>query len=476
MANPILSSTVVASTPSTSIPHFQRNLRRLWWPEMPAYTLGVLLLTGCSPSRRVPVAPTTVAAPAPFAEQAGLGTGGTKPGGPSTLDGGFACHWTGENLQPAGTYHVSVQGADSNTGRSREQAFQTLQRAAKAVGPGDTVLVYDGTYGRDGEPALLLTTSGTERAPITFRAAPDAHPVLESHAWHTLQVADASYIVIDGFEVVGRSRTIDLAFARAHQLDRDNDVTNGDGIHVWNYETGGHSHHVIVRNNRVHHFGGAGIFAAEADCLTISDNIVYSNSWYTVLGSSGVAIWRPRNLVDGPGYKTVIRNNRSFDNENMIPWVDASKDPEPMVGGNGIILDDPLDLKYTGPILVEGNLAYRNGGCGLQAFKGHRSDFINNVSYRNLRNSKTEWGELCVYESVSTRFLRNVAEASPGHAITFVRRSPDTQFDYNLYWPAQGAIAQRGEHDRIVDPQFMDVSGNDTPGSFSETGFDFRRR
>jgi hypothetical protein len=103
------------------------------------------------------------------------------------------------------TYYVSsITGSDNNAGTSSSAALATLQDAANLVKPGDTVLVMNGTYtGPAGGTVLNITTSGTASAPITFEAAPGQTPVIDSSGtWNGIDI-QASYIVINGFTVVG---------------------------------------------------------------------------------------------------------------------------------------------------------------------------------------------------------------------------------------------------------------------------------
>lgn len=67
-----------------------------------------------------------------------------------------------------GTYaaemYVSPDGDDTNTG-SRERPYRTIQRAADATRPGDTVLIRGGVY----RERVAVRTSGEAGRPITFR-------------------------------------------------------------------------------------------------------------------------------------------------------------------------------------------------------------------------------------------------------------------------------------------------------------------
>ena len=73
------------------------------------------------------------------------------------------------------TYYVAPDGSDANTGLSRNQAFQTVNRAAVRVGPGDTVLIAGGDYAE----TVRLRAAGTKERPITFRAVPGEKPLFQ---------------------------------------------------------------------------------------------------------------------------------------------------------------------------------------------------------------------------------------------------------------------------------------------------------
>src|SRR5690349_16979075 len=60
--------------------------------------------------------------------------------------------------------HVAITGADTNAGTAASP-WRTIQRAANAVVPGDTVVIHAGTY-----VGFRVTAHGTQAAPITFSA------------------------------------------------------------------------------------------------------------------------------------------------------------------------------------------------------------------------------------------------------------------------------------------------------------------
>lgn len=82
-------------------------------------------------------------------------------------------------------FHVAVLGKDGNPGTSAAP-FATIQRAEKAVSPGDTVLIHGGNYRmspnhfgrtrRGRAHVIYLSKSGTPGKPIQYFAAPGEHP------------------------------------------------------------------------------------------------------------------------------------------------------------------------------------------------------------------------------------------------------------------------------------------------------------
>ncbi|WP_218961819.1 DUF1565 domain-containing protein [Actinomyces ruminis] len=73
------------------------------------------------------------------------------------------------------TFHVSPAGCDTAPGDAAAP-FRTINRAARAAMPGDTVLIHEGTYREWVRPPR--TGLDGDRC-ITFAAAPGEHPVIK---------------------------------------------------------------------------------------------------------------------------------------------------------------------------------------------------------------------------------------------------------------------------------------------------------
>jgi hypothetical protein len=103
--------------------------------------------------------------------------------------------------QTSYTYYVGPNGSDSAIG-SEASPFATIQHAETIVGPGDTVIVLDGTYKGD----ITITSSGTPGYPITYMA---------QHKWQAKLVGTGTgdgsvvvgltggYIRIENFDITG---------------------------------------------------------------------------------------------------------------------------------------------------------------------------------------------------------------------------------------------------------------------------------
>jgi len=85
---------------------------------------------------------------------------------------------------------VAPGAADTNPG-SEEKPFRTVQHAAAAIKPGDTVYVMAGRY----DERIRVTTSGMEGKPIRFQSIPRHLAIVGGFD------LDASYVRVEGFEI-----------------------------------------------------------------------------------------------------------------------------------------------------------------------------------------------------------------------------------------------------------------------------------
>jgi hypothetical protein len=427
------------------------------------FMAAVAALAGCRPSSEGPAAAPPPAAPAPA-------PAGAPPAPPASAVA--VPPKTGAVTCTSGCLYVdATTGSDEADGRTPASAWRTLKRAASAVVPGSTVLVMGGTYSSDGtEDVLLLKTSGRPDAWITFAAAPGHRPVIEiprgPGAFGGIHLHGASYVVIDGFEVVGQGASITPEEAAAN--DGSQAVLNQVCIYVDGIGTPAERppvpHDVIIRNNDVHHCSAGGIFAAVADRLTIAYNLVHDNGWWTVLGSSGLGTYH---LTDAPGsvpadgYRNLVVGNVVYRNRNHLPWSGGGFAAPGIYDGNGIILDDGdhtqpsvagadvQGVPYTGRTYVANNVSHDNGGRGIHVFASSHVDVVNNTTFNDLLTDSPFilFGEIDAQASTDVRILNNVAVNLVGKDVNL---DDGNVYDFNVWHGAR--VPVRGPHDVVADP------------------------
>lgn len=118
----------------------------------------------------------------------------------------------------------SATGSDSNDGKTVGTAFLTLQHAADATAPGDTVSCIGVFGGGTGAGNVLnITKPGTSGNPITYQSyyqglAGPPCLLLSTQASYTIHIdpsstANIAYITINGLELAGSNGSITLAGA-----------------------------------------------------------------------------------------------------------------------------------------------------------------------------------------------------------------------------------------------------------------------
>lgn len=200
--------------------------------------------------------------------------------------------------------YVASTGSDNNPGTS-DAPFRTIQKAAGVVVPGDTVVVRDGVYTGPSGNLLGLSRAGTATAWITFRA---------EHKWQAKLdgrsnasdiginfLSSANYNRVEGFELYGTVHGVqfyngvqhaELVGNHVHDVGRSCTNTSNGQSAIF---VGGGARSVLISRNLVHDIGryapgesgcsptnsnyqnhDHGIYVAEADDVTISNNVLYN--------------------------------------------------------------------------------------------------------------------------------------------------------------------------------------------------------
>lgn len=372
----------------------------------------------------------------------------------------------------ATNYYVNAtSGNNTNNGLTPQNPFKTLQKAADNTQAGDTVFVMNGTYTKDNSwssDVVVETSSGTESNWIVWINYLEHKPVISFDCWRAFNIK-GSFIEINGLAVKGNNGNLTLEEALnqpkscANPSGSYDPRFNGNGISV-DGRNGSRYHHIKILNCEVYDCGGAGISFIQSDYVTVENNIVYNNSWYTLWASSGISLWQFWNSDNNTGVKNTIRNNICFGNWQYIPAIAFNCS---FTDGNGIIIDDSENTQngsslgsYNGRTLIENNLAYRNGGSGIHTFKSKHVDIINNTAYMNNLSEHLNSGQIFPNASADIRIFNNILVAPENKRINSNwNNSGEIFYDYNLHYGGN-STALKGEHTIVADPLFVDAENN----------------
>lgn len=394
----------------------------------------------------------------------------------------------------AASYYVSSPanqpaGNDSNPG-TLAAPFATIQHAADLTRPGDIVYVRSGTYTNTGTAGSVFTIriSGTVSNPITFRYYPgEGRPLLKFNTYNGIGTANnLAYVVIDGFRIQGNNPAITSVInggnanyalnqprSCANHAGNADPIFNGVGVAINGRGASSYPHHLTVRNCDIYDCGQAGITAIESDYITIDNNKVFNNSWYTVYGSSGISVLTSRNTDNLAGYHFLIRNNKVFGNELRVPWYSQSDNVcKGYTDGNGIILDTNTQFGYSGRTLIANNLVVNNGGAGITTFESDHVDLINNTTYHNSRTTGNNSGEVVVAYSHDVLLQNNIVAALSTTFTTTFKYSGAIVLKSNLFSSGQGSnlVNNDGSYTNTnalyADPKFISQGTDITTANF----------
>ncbi|MEM8529670.1 MAG: right-handed parallel beta-helix repeat-containing protein [Chloroflexota bacterium] len=378
------------------------------------------------------------------------------------------------------TYYVSGEGDDNNDGLSEMTPFRTLQQAANLTEPGDTVLIMNGVYRNEQLNTNIVTIarSGTTDAWITYKAYPGHTPELRStDNWHAININGAAYIVVDGLLLRGNNANVTEAQAQSQLRDTDNDgrpdamdpqpAFSGNGIGITKPQNSDdYPHHIVIRNTMISEFGGSGMYTFHADRITIEDNVISDNGWYSPYGDSNISMYQnwdsePQN----DDYRMIIRRNVIYGSKNVLPC--ACSAFTQVTDGNGIIINDLRNTQsnlpfgpYTGRTLIANNVLYANGGRGINIFSSDYVDIVNNTSYQNSTHPEVEDGEIATINASDVQVYNNILSARADRPVNTVLSADEIVFDYNLVYGGTEFESEQRNNLLNIDPQFIDVTSH----------------
>ena len=280
-------------------------------------------------------------------------------------------------VSDAALFYVATTGDDANPG-TVDSPFRTMQRGARALSAGDTLIVQGGTY-----PEVLLDVipSGTSWSePVTVQAAPGETVVIQApydvDGVIAFVGADTHYIIVDGF-------VIDANYLGLFAFATD---AGANYIRVINCEIkhsrasgmlmGGEGHEII--NVDVHDNGSSGY--DHGLYLTGSQTRVEHSRFYSHVGY-GIQ------LYGGEDSDNVLDSNLTYDNSSGGMWVGGVRNTiaNNTIWGNGhgLILAAPDSLVYNNTISNNYGIPGDEGLGIILLDSDWNVEIINNVVYGN---------------------------------------------------------------------------------------------
>lgn len=233
--------------------------------------------------------------------------------------------------------------------------------ALNVVEPGTTVYLRAGTYENGTHGSNILRRSGTPDAWIHIAPYPgEAVEIISGGEWgNGFEFQGSAYATISGFVFTGREDSI-----------HGSGVFGKDG-----------SHDIVVSDNYIEGFGGAGVSFVRSSRITVEHNEVRNNAARSFFQGSGISLFEAEGpLRTSGGFTNVIRANHVVGNYNGVPSREGR-----LTDGNCIIIDFFNEVGYQGSTLVENNVCMENGGRGVHVF------FSNNVTARNNTLIRNGW-------------------------------------------------------------------------------------
>ncbi len=338
------------------------------------------------------------------------------------------------SMLSAKTLHVAPWGTNNPAagyGESPSTPYRNLQYAHDRTNPGDTVRIMEGTYNE----TLNISRSGTAQNPITYINHSANRPLITFAGYYGVQVR-ASYITVDGLRVRGNSANLTLAGAQAAAAalianGTFNTAYEGTGILVVGTSSNP-IRNVNVRRSEVWLCPASGINARYADYVTIEQNNVHENCYYTSYGTSGINLHLLKGVDSNTGVKTTVRRNRTWGNRLYIPWKDANGGPA-ITDGNGIIVDQTNLSGYNGIVRIENNLCYGNGGRGINLTDSSRVEVYHNTTYGNAQSPEISSEFIVGYGSNNTRVHNNIFISTTGKKVQRIVSSTNCFLANNIY-------------------------------------------
>lgn len=254
------------------------------------------------------------------------------------------------------TYYVGQNGDDAYTrlqAQSKVTPWRTIQKAAKIMVAGDSLIIQEGTYY---ETDIEFSHSGTQNNWIVITTEEGSQPILTGDG-------------IAGIIIYGDKNN---KYSKSHFIINGLEITGyqNDGLKVF------YADFIVMSNIHAHNNGNAGINVVDSDHILVQDSELDHNGWNSN-GDSGWGDGLTINNHKEMGKTSVVRRN--------IMYANFQKRSGSYWDGNGFTLDMAGD---SGLHIVENNVIFNNGGTGLLAGDTGDLILIHNTFYHNMSDPR----------------------------------------------------------------------------------------
>ena len=322
-------------------------------------------------------------------------------------------------------YYVSPNGKNWDSangwGLSTSKPFQTIQHAVDQRQPCQTIYVMPGTYrnsyygeSQNHQNKVIDLNNVNDLKILAY--SDTSRPILQFDGPSAIQGGSAnnpvSNIEISGFEIYGSNQDIRWEDAMSNRIIKRT-YYNGRGIAFWA------GHHIYIHHNVVHHCPASGIRVNRGDYIEISNNEVYSNTWWSSSAESAVVLAASEHIDTSEAIKMRLNDNLVYDNINKVPYYNPNYDWDysPIAGnidcssnsscqqgniigcqwqcrygktnqdyiidGMGVYVTRNNQSYLHGRMELMGNVCYGNGINGLVVHRTDRADVRKNIVYDN---------------------------------------------------------------------------------------------
>lgn len=376
----------------------------------------------------------------------------------------------------ATTYFVNVNGSDSNSGTSENDAFKSISTAVSNVQPGDTVLVGGGIYYYSS--TISISKSGTASDTCCLMSSPGEKPVLDFSGqsfgkraiklngsyWH-IKGLDVRYAGDNGLNISGGNNVIEQC---NFYENKDTGVQLGNGAHdntIINCDS--------YYNADPSDYGDADGFAAKLDVGT-NNKFVGCRAW--------------QNCDDGwDGYMrgsdnvtTILENCWTWGNGYMKDWTD----PGSKANGNGFKMgggDNSNSAQLKHHFKLTNCMAFNNKAKGFDQNNNAGSmELLNCTGYGNLTANYRIKKDLADGETLTVKNCVSLnGKVELGDFAIVATNSWDSPFltteDDFVSIDTTGISAARKSDGSLPDVSFMNLNkGSDLIDAGTDVGLEYK--